>query len=351
MSQAMMEMERDLEQEFESLQTRHQQIYEAVSQTGLGMAENQRDDYLVQANQLVDDIKAFVPYIALVDEYTWVNQAALQWQSVFSSILDDPRDVRHEIQSLAIHKTLLAAVSPKVFSRQDVERQAYYLGQNRKTRELLKNPDLIFQYFPSTPEEQETDWKDACSYLSLDILEGKLDFFSGIQPGLYEALEYAWLEDIKRYKAYFEWKEHGQNQNSDEFYYFQACGRINDRFLDVYSKLPARCFKNIKAYLADRYFTDGSIDLGKVRGLIERKAYHLWDKNQDSDPHKNWLLAEQYVREFYGNIMGAIQEQDARNIDSILKFFQENKSSESFYNLINCFEAAIAIYFVQNPSS
>ncbi len=351
MSQAISKTEKDPDQEFEILRGRHQKLYQEVNQMIQDMTEIQRREYLIQVNKLIDDIKDFIPEIALIDEYIWVNTIALQWQTIFSSILNNSRDIRHEIQSLAAKKNLLAPSSPKVFSRRDVELQAFYLGQNRIIRKLLKNPHLVFQYFPSTPEEKEADWRDACTYLSLDILEGKLDFFSGIQPGLYEALEYAWLEDIKKYKAYFEWEQLDRNWNEEECirkrYYFNACDQISHRFLDPHSRLPVRCFKNVKSYIESQYFSGGMLDLDKAKKLTVRKAYRQWERNRNSKQIENWRLAEQYVQEFYRNIIPAVEEHDESSIVCLSKLFRWDESSDNLSYLTNCFEAAIFIYFVE----
>src|SRR5271157_4121103 len=53
-----------------------------------------------------------------------------------------------------------------------------------------------------------------------------------------------------------------------------------------------------------------------------------------------------YVRLFYENIIPAVVEKDRLSVLRVLKAFQYSKAPENCWRVINCFEAALAIYFL-----
>src|SRR5271157_1312663 len=53
-----------------------------------------------------------------------------------------------------------------------------------------------------------------------------------------------------------------------------------------------------------------------------------------------------YVRLFYENIIPAVVEKDRLSVLRVLKAFQYSKAPENCWWVINCFEAALAIYFL-----
>ena len=104
---------------------------------------------------------------------------------------------------------------------------------------------------------------------------------------------------------------------------------------------------NVRSYIKSQYFTGGMLDLDKAKKLTVSKAYRLWERNQNSEQLENWRLAEKYIQEFYRNIIPAVEEHDKSSITCILKLFKWDESSDNLSYLINCFEAAIVIYFVE----
>ncbi len=99
----------------------------------------------------------------------------------------------------------------------------------------------------------------------------------------------------------------------------------------------------------DHYLNDGKINFHKKEtiDLIKRKHEKMKNKNGSlKDEDKN--EARIYVEMFYENIIPAVTEQDNDSILMVLKTFHFSEADEHRYHIISCFEATLAIYFL-NP--
>lgn len=111
-------------------------------------------------------------------------------------------------------------------------------------------------------------------------------------------------------------------------------------------------FEEAKSYLESRYLTNGKFDQTKpeAKKLVERKAYRISERVRGmtgkTDDDKNWVDAEAYVEMFYENIIPAVIENNREKVLRVLKAFQFSKAPENRYHIINCFETALAIYFL-----
>jgi hypothetical protein len=78
---------------------------------------------------------------------------------------------------------------------------------------------------------------------------------------------------------------------------------------------------------------------------VKAKAERVYACNRI--PHqdkKNWTIAETYARGFYENIIPAVTQGRPDSTLAVLKAFQFSK--ENRYLIINCFEVALAISFL-----
>jgi len=102
-------------------------------------------------------------------------------------------------------------------------------------------------------------------------------------------------------------------------------------------------FEEPMAYIETHFLTDGAIDRHdeRVRRLIASKASRVSGHKTDLDLAPNLAVAEMYVKTFYENIIPAVLRDDPERVLMVLKAFQYGNGI-----LINCFEVALAIYFL-----
>ncbi|MDJ0677694.1 MAG: hypothetical protein QNJ36_20305 [Calothrix sp. MO_167.B42] len=376
--------------DFSSLQACHKQLYEQVSdiiiQEEISRTPDKEDDWSKKIQEVSDDIKnlidnlaQFASQVTSIDEYNWVKEAAYEWGAVgdclevtlpLSDTIETDKNWKNSGQRIlsSLPKSLPGFSFTSTISKEYIEKTAHDLSEARKLRLIGELRDRLGQVSPSNLEEflhyllqslslsnlekeMNEDWYSACTYFSSKIMEGKLDLACQVTSELYDCLEEVWLEDVKHLKAYQVWWDNGGGWISEESirvnYYLQACQQIADSLFDPYIKAPLIQFGDIKDYLKTHYLTDtGKFDRGKSHNLIKRKAYRLWEKNASSNERENWSRAEQYVKNFYGNIMSAIIDGDLESLDKVKKAIQSSIDPDHKY-IINCFEIALVIYFLK----
>jgi hypothetical protein len=78
--------------------------------------------------------------------------------------------------------------------------------------------------------------------------------------------------------------------------------------------------------------------------LIEKKAYRIFETTGSTNSYTNWIHAETYVKMFYENIIPAVETKNREKILRVIKAFQYSKLNR--FLIINCFETALGIYFL-----
>lgn len=198
----------------------------------------------------------------------------------------------------------------------------------------------------SSEQEMKLDWKNACVFVASKIFHGDGINLSQIDSHSYSILEEVWLRDIKLLKAYYIW-EH-EDTGSRDWNYYNACNRIRQMLIEK-EKLSLNNFMKIKNYIENNYLVDGRISESRsagVKTLIARKAHRIWQTTGNNDHQENWIEAKKYVTLFYDNIIPAVIDKNNKNLSSVFEAFRFSKSPENRYLIINSFEAAIAIYFI-----
>jgi hypothetical protein len=228
---------------------------------------------------------------------------------------------------------------------------------------ILKSPHLIHQRIPSTPEETEKDWHDASIYFASEVLEGRINLAYQIGEQFYQLLSQIWLDEVRHLKAYFIWEDNGDGWNPEEAdkNYLEACARIREMLFKEQIKVSKNRFEKVKLYLDNRYLDNGKLAIEKTHSqdLIRSKAYRIWETSgKQVDEFISWKLAEEYVRMFYESIIPAVMKEDPEStieslsskISAMIEMFREHNLSGCLYRLINCFEAAIATYFIDSDT-
>ncbi len=231
---------------------------------------------------------------------------------------------------------------------------AYYLSRYRRLRKGLNRPlDQFIQEVPSTDAERALDERNAKLLFGCGILDGTIDLANQTSWSLYALLEDLWLDDIKQLPAYFNWENKGGGWDPEraENNYYQACEYFRLGLADKPEiKRSEKVFGGVRAYLDDHYLRAGKLDPNKslAKTMMEKKAYRIMAATGQTDPDKNWVSAEKYAKLFYDNIIPAVQE-NPEKVQMVLEALDLSEASKTRFLIINCFEAAVAICFL-NPN-
>jgi hypothetical protein len=203
---------------------------------------------------------------------------------------------------------------------------------------------------PSSDEERLKDWQNACDFVCLKIIDGADGdiAFEQIEPASYQFLEESWLENVKQLKAYFIWRTDNTDNSTDN--YFKASSGIRKQLL-WREPAPPQDFEKVKAYLEEQYLANGNNEKlddekSNTKALIWRKARRTWETTGQGDEKTNWFRAKLYAALFYENIIGAVVNDDKQKTVAVLKAFQFSEAPANRFSIINGFETAIAINFL-----
>jgi hypothetical protein len=250
-------------------------------------------------------------------------------------------------QALGSSPRRLSAQHLDLFIKQAAER----FSQIRRVRTLFwehqRKLNSIHDMH-STYHEMNDDWENACTLVALQILEGAEIDLTQIDPLSYRILEGVWLRHVKQLRAYYIWE--AEDRGSNEANYYQASNEIR-KLLRERETSEVRDFERVRNYIQERYLVDGnpgSLDDTKpaTKMLISAKAERIYRTLGDTDAAANWFRARLYTSLFYESIIGAVDFSDKAKTISILKAFQFSKSPKNKYWIINAFEAAISIHFL-----
>jgi hypothetical protein len=291
------------------------------------------------------------------ESYRQILDAALKWRSAFSSVPDAPQPM----------PVLSTPIKKKLHTDEDVaawlQDQAHLQSTLRKMNAMLKAPAAEPQVSFTSPfdgirssyAEITEDWLGAALIFALKVLEGEIHLTRRLQPASYWRLEDIWLSEVKRTKAFLNWERNliqklpESRQWSPDDYYFEACRRLRKRLADEEHKARAADFALVREYIRDRYLdNDGNFSPGtdKSEKLLRAKAQQIFEVTGGQGAGADWHHACTYSRMFYENIITAVEAKDEESTLVVLKAFQYSKAPEHRYLIINCFEAAVALYFL-----
>jgi hypothetical protein len=224
-----------------------------------------------------------------------------------------------------------------------VEDQAYEASKRRAVWKVKRmTPDMLLQLLPSSREEQLEDWFTACDQFAFETLASSIPLHQ-IGAESYIRLEECWLEDMKKLQAYaIKMRQSGRgDMDHAADYYAQACQELSER-LQAGSKLDCDGFTPVLEYLENRFMSNGVIDMAKAEPLIRAKAERLW-KMTGGDAEVNWLIAETFVRDFYGNLAFAVLGMDIQAYDKVMGALL---AGDPVAQIVNVFEITMAMNFL-----
>jgi hypothetical protein len=200
---------------------------------------------------------------------------------------------------------------------------------------------------PSLESDMLNDWLDASAHVATIIMEGHVDF-AQIDVDSYRLLEDIWFKRVKQGKAYQISRK--EDQGSPEANYDRASQDFRRLLLEGERAEPED-FERVKGYLETRYLNQTPLmdeEKKTTRELIEKKAHRIWQSRgsaADDDIKANQARARLYVSMYYENIIAAAEGSEEAT-SMVLRAFEFSKCKENRYLIINSFETAIAIYFL-----
>lgn len=313
--------------------------------------------FLQDLRALLKKMRAVSANLTAVEDYVWLHEAVRKWRLLSSSSLNTPSEI-----------TLLPPAQPLRPPRGDAETTPEQ-WRDRKASELCTRRLLTRYYATSEQEivrreleklspgerksEELFDWYQAGTYLAEEVLDGRMSFLRRFTPESYKELEgECWLDELRKLKAHRLWRDRGNwGEDAMRQNYLDACQEIRQKLLDPDAKLSQSASEPILDYIRTSYLQqnkDGlwTLDVAKTHAMIEIKARRLWQLRGWNDERSNWYRAEQYVKDYYENITPAMGG-DRKKIQRVADVLQlEGDAQEP--NLVNCFEIAIAIHFLDH---
>lgn len=142
----------------------------------------------------------------------------------------------------------------------------------------------------------------------------------------------------------------GVDATASERDYTDATRQIELRLLDASAKASITEFSSVRNYLNQRYLKDGHLDHKRpaVKASIRSKAARLFQRKPENGSW-NRLLAVHYVIEFYEHIIPAVADNSLDHVRRVVHALRLGSSKRDDI-AVNCFEMAIAIYFL-NPAA
>jgi hypothetical protein len=340
----------------ENVKAEHERLYSTVlnSRPPLTNDSPAFEPFLKEVDSLLADMTTLSAQEITLDDYTWLTDAVKNWRLVFASRFNAPKDIKLSPLPKQIKPTQLTRVYTEKELSAQITARAREFSKQRKMSELFREVNRFFEKYPSTNAETEHDWFNAELDFASQVLCGEISFTRELTSRSYWRLETKWLREVKRLKAYHKWEDEGGKVSAgqDKKHYYEVCREIRDMLVNPEIKASAKEFAEAKAYLQTRYLDKaGKIDRKKYEAdyLLKSKASRVWESTGVSDDDRNYFSGERYVRDFYENIIPAIVDEDEEKTLIVLKAFQFSKAPENRYLLINCFETALAIYFL-NPA-
>jgi hypothetical protein len=337
------------------LKKTHEVLYEKALRDRSALMSNPEglNDFLDGVDRFLADIVRISTQVTMLDDYSWLSDVTLKWHVIFSSVFN----IQKEVPALSIPQKLESTTNLPFYSEESLEERfdkiAYYRSLARRTNELLRLVGLE-KLLPGTPEDADQDRREAGIVFAASVLEGDVHLARQVGPDSYYRLEQIWLSDVKKAKAFFIWERRDPSLDSDydKSYYYAACEEVRQMLVNRTIKGTLEEFEDAKYYIEQQYLDDeGKLDPRKpsAHALLGRKAGRVWQGGGEN-PLADWLVAETYSQMFYENIIPAVTAGDLESTLKVLKAFQYSKAPENRYLIINCFEVALAIYFLDGDT-
>ena len=291
-----------------------------------------------------------------VEDYLWICDTAIVWEHQLSELLN----ISRKVPLANAPSTLLPPLDPgDALSEKELDLRIDSLIKLVSAYRLRKEG-------PGWDKQSldETDKRRAEIFLANDILDGTIDFAHRISSRSYSRLEKIWMSEVRDLLAYLECVAQGADlfDPNTMQHYFRACDDFAKRIKAFEFKAPTSDFGEAKRYLEAKYvkFENGhyklkeSLSKGDEYSIFHAKSQRIrqekgkWDHDRFWDDKLNWHNAEKYIRQYYENIIPAVVDKYENCAREVIRAF--DFSMRGPYRIINAFEMALVIYFVDKDT-
>ncbi|GAB6041061.1 hypothetical protein [Endothiovibrio diazotrophicus] len=323
------------------------------------------DDYLEKLRKHISNIVEVAGNAKNIHEYFLLHDAMDRWRGAGRALgisvdkaLVLPEGLTREApknQQTWSEDNLQKWVEIKSFDIR--ERHAIEWHESKPISEIIKSYN---EQLTPDQERQEADsnWLHAELYAAVEIIDGRFHLVNSITSDSYWRLEGKnggrWLSDVKRLKAYFHWKRRGELWSEETRNdYLSACQELYSMLTDEHRKSPQFAFFSIQEYI-DKNFppleSNSSQDEKEIKSRrnlwSETKTNRLMEIGASNDISKSRKIADRQIAKFYDNIIPAVVEQNGDSTREVLEALGMRKGFEHNQEIVNCFEMAVAIYFL-----
>jgi len=256
------------------LKKEHDNLYASILQKNESLSEEEKDFYLKKIEKLITDMQVASETTVSFDDYRWLSDSVIKWQSVFSTIFDQPRVIMLSQPKEAWRPQV--PQKDEKFSEKAIEA---WLRKQAALTALIKRVESGGKYIDISDDK---NWHEAEVFFAFEVIEGNINFANCISPNSYGRLENIWLKEVKLLMAYLDWltKEKKMLFLHHERDFYCACNHIRQNLLiNKNLKAPLVKFDDIAKYINKHYIgDDGKISIHqlqegtKLHDLIKNKA-------------------------------------------------------------------------------
>jgi hypothetical protein len=345
-----------------SVRQDHTELYRTLA---VEKSQLPSEDSRFKLQRLLKDIIDLSKNVKNVREYMWLHDALDQWRAAGPALGIPVEQVLSPPDQLSEEPSVSEHVWSEENLRKWIENKGHDFRVNRAVTWYFSSPvpDIVrlFEHGLSPDQAKRyatEDWLQAELYFVAEVIDGSFHLVNDITPESYWRLEGTnggrWLSEVKKLKAYFRWQARaggwGYAEATND--YLSACAELRNMLIDTQRKVSSDEFSPIRKYINIHYLdADGKLsfnqdDLQKrTRSWIQTKSRRLSELGISGNTSPENMAKEQMAK-FYENINAAIFQPKEPTIRPILEALGLLPGMEHFLGTVNCFEMAIAIYFL-----
>lgn len=303
-------------------------------------------DFMKNVDLFLNDVVLLSKYSVIISDYRWLSETLNKWVNIYKQLFNKTKRIELHVPNNRM--ILPTAPSGRFLTEHEVEERIKNIAEQRaiyRIRDVHRDSEF---------HERTEDWHIAEVMFAKEVIEGALTLHENISSTSYPRLQKIWLNDIKKIIAYFIWVSNGRNINpsSHDIDYQNACDRVRAMLVEVNRKANLSSFLEVKAFIENRYLTNGILDKSKpdVIEATNRKAARieslLFQQNRNTHELDNWYDATAYMKLFFENIIPAVIERNEESVLSVLKSFQFANTTTEKLHVVDAFEVSVAISFL-----
>lgn len=335
------------------LRKQHNDLFQEVSSlSAIVESPETQDSHTTAYYELKNRIDLFLDAIietsksvSLREDYSWLSETLVKWQLIYSRVFNE-------------EKQLDLYIPDKIMIKPPVETSTVLSEEEIKARirDYAEKTAIWKIYEHNNDNNPLADWRNGEVNLSWEVIKGDVRFDKNISSNSYHIFENLWLTEIKELVSYFKWFAKRQYQigtkSTHAEDYQSTCDELRQMLVDETRKTDKSTFLEVKAYIENRYLSEGHFDENKpyAKELLDKKSSRICEriraKGDIVDDLENWLDAKVYSKLFYENIIPAVIDSRFESILAIIKAFQFTKTVVDKLHVIDVFEVILAIYYL-----